>query len=561
MPRFNRRRKKTARKKAMINTTLYRLKAIDEATKVIKRVSAQLESTRRIAARFSIAFAAMQNSFNTMERNLDGVSNQFVRIGFIGTTALTMAGKKIYEFEQQVNAMSAVSGLARWEIQGLVDTAEELGRITEHSATQAATAGVSLLRMGFNVSEANGLMKQALALATAGQLSMADAAELLGVTIKSYGFNISEAGRIIDVFSKAAASGNITVAESQELMSKAGAIARLSGVDFEYLVSSFVSIRDRGIEAGSAARGISASIAKFAKPTKESQLAIRSLGVDFNKIKKLGGGFKEIIEALGKTQITEAEAVSIFGLEHVKTGLALVSATKATRELNNELMNSVGFAKRAQDAYMQGLPGAFKLFVSALEGAILSVGGDGGLSSAMIAVLNSATSLINIFNNANPSVKQLVTAFLLLTATMLGVGIILKVVAFSIGGLSAILSIFKGAIIAIRGVLVVWQVINWALAASLSAVGVSLSPIIIGIVAFVGALAGIYLAYQKIKSLITGEKMDLGGGFETLVNTVKNFNINNFMQGNVDINVKTQEGVVAEITNIEGKNMKLGVQH
>lgn len=542
----------------MTNSVLYRLKAIDEASRVIEKVNSKLKETQKQTV---LSFQSVQNALKKTSNSLDSLSNDFLKIGAVGSTAIALAGKKIYEFEQQVNAMSAVSGLARNEIQGLVDIAEHLGRTTEHSATQAASAGVNLLRMGFSVKQSGTLMSDALMLATAGQLSMADSAELLGVTIKSYGFDVSESARIIDVFAKASASGNIVVAETQELMSKAGAIAKVSGVDFEYLVSSFVSVRDRGIEAGSASRGISASIARFAKPTKEARKALKSLGVDFNLIKKQGGGFKEIIEALAKAQMNEAQAVSIFGLEHVKTGLALVQATKATNELNKSLKESTGFAQKAQEAYMQGLPGAFKLFTSALEGAILGVGGAGGLTDAMIKMLNIATSVINAFNNASPAVKKLVTAFLVLTTTMLAVGITLKVLAFSISGFSALLVLFKGAVIVLRTALIAWQVINWALAVSLGAVGLSLSPILIGIIAFVGALAGLYVAYKKIKSLITGEEMDIGGDFEALINTVKNFNISNIMQGSVDINVKSEKGVSTEVTNLEGKNMKLGVQN
>lgn len=515
---------------------LYHLKVIDDATKHFDRVKKSIDKVNNVA-------------------------DKLTSIGAKAGIALTGLGYVVLKFETQMNALSAVSGETTKSLQPLRERIQSLGATTQFSATQVAEASVKLMQMGYNTNQVANLLGDTLKLASAGNLSIAEASALVGTSMKSMGLELDQTTRIVDVYAKAAASGYATVNDFQELISKSGSIAKVTGVNFEDLVASFIAVKDTGVEASIAARGIGAVITRLIKPTGASSKVLESMGINVEKFVKLP--FQEKIQALAKANLTAAGATEIFGLEHLKTGLALVESIKQTEKLTETLKNSNGYAKTAMDAYMNGLPGAFKLFTSAVEGAILKTG-DAGLTGALVRLLNVGTSVLTWFTNLNPAILNIISTSLVLGATMLGVGIALRTVAFAVAGYRIGLIALRGTIIAIRTVSIAWAVVNGILTASFAAMGVAISPILLTIIAVVVALAGLYFAYKKIKGLFSKEKE---GEDDFSLKQIKELQANitntSVMKGGatVDVNLNNNSDAKAEVNNVSSYgNLNLGVQ-
>ncbi|WP_270999095.1 phage tail tape measure protein, partial [Listeria seeligeri] len=88
------------------------------------------------------------------------------------------------DFESELSNIEAVSGASAAEMTKFKDLAVELGASTKFSATEAAQGITELLKAGVSTTDVlNGGLSGALSLATAGEIGLADAAEIASTAL------------------------------------------------------------------------------------------------------------------------------------------------------------------------------------------------------------------------------------------------------------------------------------------------------------------------------------------------------------------------------------------
>ena len=140
-----------------------------------------------------------------------------VAFAAVAGKALEMAGG----YDLAMRSVQAKTGATGEVLDKLSEQAREMGRTTVHSATEAARGQAFLAQAGFDANEILSALPATLALATAGELGLADAADIASNVVSGFRLEIDQTGHVSDVLAKSAASANTSVAEMGAAMAKA----------------------------------------------------------------------------------------------------------------------------------------------------------------------------------------------------------------------------------------------------------------------------------------------------------------------------------------------------
>ena len=145
------------------------------------KVSSGLDAIRQKMASFSSASQEMVKNFDTGAKQLlGGITAIVVGVKTFGVVqnAFGTSIDTAANFEQAMARVKAVSGATSEEFKALSEQAEQLGRDTQFSASQAANAQEFLARAGFQTNEITAAMPNLLSMAAAEWMDLANAADM-----------------------------------------------------------------------------------------------------------------------------------------------------------------------------------------------------------------------------------------------------------------------------------------------------------------------------------------------------------------------------------------------
>lgn len=312
----------------------------------------------------------------------------------VGLTAIKMSG----DFESSMNRVKAVSGASGDEMEQLKEQAKELGATTQFSASQAADAMGFLAMAGFKTNEIMTALPGVLNLAAAGNLELADAADIASNILSGYGLKVEEIGRLNDVLAKTFTSANVDMRMLGESFKYVGPVASSAGIQFEEAAAAIGLLGNAGIQGSEAGTALRGAISGLLKPSNEAAETMKRLGVSATDSKGQLLPLHQIIGQLEKSGAKTADMMTIFGLEAGPAMQALVSqGSGALSGLTKELENSGGTAEEVAKTQMEGFNGQLNELKSAFEGLMISIGESGLLEWAtkFVKVLTDLTSRAN----------------------------------------------------------------------------------------------------------------------------------------------------------------------
>jgi len=150
---------------------------------------------------------------------LQSIGNKFAGVGKDLTKKITApimgigigAIKVGMEFEAGMSKVAAITTATSGEMEELTAQAEELGRKTQFSATQASEAMSYLGMAGMNTSEIMSTMPAMLDLAAASGTDLASTADIVSDALSAFSMEASQAGQLADIMAKASSTANTNV--------------------------------------------------------------------------------------------------------------------------------------------------------------------------------------------------------------------------------------------------------------------------------------------------------------------------------------------------------------
>ena len=402
-----------------------------------------------------------EQGFKKVNMQLNSVARTAAVAGGALTAALFGVGRTILGFEQTMNNLQAILNASSEEMEKLREQALEFGSATAFSASQVGEAQTELAQGFGDVERTLKALPDVLNLASAGQLSMGEAAALVRNQMNAFGLTIDDVSHITDVLAKAATSGSTTVRELAPAFAQVASAASFAGLSIERTAAFIVALRDVGLraeQAGTALRNVMVRLTE-PEPPQNFLNALNRIGVSFEELKRLAqrGEYEDIFRRLGEAGLDAATAISLFGTEGFSAGASLTDSISKVEALTESLIGAEGWAERMRLIQEQGLPGAVAAFRSALEGLQLSLG-EAGLTGWIAKAADTLRGFVVWLRNADGWVKTTMAIVLASGPVLLGLAVFLKLVTFALSGLVPLLKLARGAVWLWRNALILTRI-------------------------------------------------------------------------------------------------------
>lgn len=328
------------------------------------------------------AYSRMGKTIAGVAGRLAGFAGAGLSLGAIITTTR--------EYGQALSDLSAITGATGTQLKSLDEAAQEMGRSTEYSASQAvealklmASAKPELLQTADGLTEAT---KSALTLAQAAGSTLPDATRTLALSLNQFGVGAQEADRYINVLAAGAKLGASEIADTAAAIKNGGVAAAQAGVGFETLNAAIQVLAEREIKGGEAGTALRNVILALEKGTDKT-------------LKPSVVGLSGALDNLSKKNLSTAQAVKLFGVENINAASVLVDNRSKLNALTLALTGTQTAHEQAA-IRVNNLNGDIMGLTSAFEGMIIKIGqsSTGPLRSGIQSVTDGINLLTDNFN-------------------------------------------------------------------------------------------------------------------------------------------------------------------
>lgn len=364
--------------------------------------------------------------------------------------------KKVIDLETNLNVLQAVTGASAAQMAVASARAVQLGAditLPGVTAAKATEAMLELGKAGLSFDNILGATRGTLQLATAGQLSFADAAAITGRALNAFKLSGDQAGRVADLLAAAANASTGDVTDMAFALRQASANAATLGIPIEQVVAAISQLANAGIVGQDAGTSLKTFFIGLTKNTKPAIKAQKELGVSFidaaGNVKPFPIILRDLNKALAGLPTGKAQKLiqDIFGQDAARAALILGTAGPEAFGEMLTAVTKVGAANDLASARTKGLAGAFENLRNIAEtmttNALLP------LLPIFTQVVNLAGDLLKALDGLSPQAKASAAAFV---AVVAAAGPLLLIFS-GLAGTAAFLLTPFGALVGILAVL------------------------------------------------------------------------------------------------------------
>lgn len=304
----------------------------------------------------------------------------------VGVTA-TIAGPGIAsatvfgQFEHEMARVRGLTGATSDEFNQLTAQAKQLGATTQFTARDAARAMGFFAQAGFNTNNILQAMPSTLDLAAAGQLDVAEAADIATKIMYGMGVQAQDLPHAMDVLTKAMQTANTDLRQLGDAFKYAGAVAKTAGMSLEETTAFIQMMSNAGIQADMAGTTLRGALLAITSPSKEASDQMAKLGV---KVKDARGNMLNMADIMGQFEVAmagmgEGDRLEILGRifdNRQASGFAeaVAKGGAALAQMAENLNQSDGAARKFASIQMNTMYGQWLLFTSAVETLQITIG-------------------------------------------------------------------------------------------------------------------------------------------------------------------------------------------
>lgn len=338
--------------------------------------------------------AAIRNYRSTVGNYAGGIQKAFLKISAAWMVirgvfnAFKGSIEKIRDFEQANADLGTIVGANADELKRLTDSALELGRTTEYTASQVTQLQTELAKLGFGTQSIETMQKPVLQFATAVGASLPDAAALAGATLRSFGLNVSDTEDVLATLAVATNRSALSFSYLKTAMSIVSPVANTFGFSVRDTAALLGTLADAGFDASSAATATRNILLNLADAN--GKLA-QSLGAPVHTLPDLVSGLQRLrdrgIDLAETLELTDKRSVAAFN--------TFLNGSDNLRRLRENLEDVNGELGRIAEDRLNTVEGSIKLLQSAWEGFVLSFYNSRGTIKSVIDFITSGIEGIN----------------------------------------------------------------------------------------------------------------------------------------------------------------------
>lgn len=414
---------------------------------------------RNLVVKITADISSLSKGLQTAQKKLKNISSSFTKIGTKMTASLTLPivalGASVVnlsqQFEQSMANAGSVSGATAEELQRMTDLAREMGSKTVYSASQAADALYYMASAGYKVDQMAAAIQPTLNLAAATQNDLAFTTDTVVATLNQFQLGAEGAERVSNVFAAAIGASQATLEKLGNSMSYVGPVANSLGYSIEETTGALAVLYNAGYDGSMAGTSLRQSLVALMNPTTSAQKVFADLGLDLALLDPTTNSLADIIDVLGKSGMTTAQAMEVFGARAGPGMLALLSAGgDAVRDMTEAVTGTTAATTMAEQQ-LDTLQGQMKLLKSEVEEIALQFG------DVLIPIIRQLlkkyiTPLIHKISGLSSGTKKTIVTVALLAAAIGPLFLIIGKLVSGIGAIAKVASLLfskVGLIIAI----------------------------------------------------------------------------------------------------------------
>lgn len=282
-------------------------------------------------------------------------------------------------FDTAMSQVAATMGTTVDKIGNVKAKAEEMGRTTKYTATEAAE-GMNILAMaGLSADEQISGIGTVLNLASAGAMSLEESATYTTGAVKGFGDSMSNASYYADLMAKGATLANTDVRGLGEAFSGSAATAKNYGQSADSVTVSLLRLAEQNVTGSVASTALNRAMADLYTPTDNAAKALDQLGVSAYKSNGEAKDFNDLVDELnGSLQGMTAEQknnalATIFTTQGLQAFNKMTASSDATvQKFWKGIQDSSGSAAQQAATQLDNLQGDMTLLSSATEGLELA---------------------------------------------------------------------------------------------------------------------------------------------------------------------------------------------
>ncbi len=385
------------------------------------------------------------SSADMSEKAQDAMSK--VGAGALGMGAaigggIALAIAKYSEFDQAMSQVTANADTNAKGLEKLRAAALSAGAATSFSATEAADAENELAKAGVSVNDIlSGGLTGSLALAAAGQIGVADAAETAATALTQFKLSGQDIPHVADLLANGANQAQGGVDDLSMALKQGGLVAAQMGLSLDDTVGTLTAFASAGLIGSDAGTSLKTMLLALANPSSQAAETMKKLGIDaydaggqFIGTAKLAGVLKDKLHDKSQEERTAALA-TIFGSDAIRGANVLYD--QGASEMANYTKNvaASGGAAKTAAALQNNLSGDLEKLGGSFDTLLISAGA--GANGPGRVIVQMLTSLVNVVGEIPAPVQQAGILLGIATAAVLLFGgaalvAVPKVIAFNV---------------------------------------------------------------------------------------------------------------------------------
>ena len=406
----------------------------------------------------------LERGLRSAQAKLKNFGSSLTTVGKGMVTAATLAAapfafatKTFADFDDQMRMVKAVTGATEKEFQRLTEVAEKLGRETSFTAKQVADGMTAMGRMGFNSKEIENAIPAVLNLSRATGTELGEAAETAANNMRVFGIESGKMAEVADILTATANGSAQTLTDLAEGLKMAGPQAAAANDNIVNVSGALGVLANMGIKGSLAGTALRKSYSQFAKSDIQNKL--KAIGIATTDASGNLRSMPDIMADIAKkmnampTAKRLGFAEEIFDLRGSLAGLQLGGNIQQLDDFINKLKSVQGTAVATATKMDKGIGGAFRRFMSAVEGVQIVIGRVIGDAIApyvdrISLMLNKLAEWIAVHKEVVIMAVKVIAGVTALGAALIVTGVAFKAMAVVVGGLCTIFNILKVVVLA-----------------------------------------------------------------------------------------------------------------
>lgn len=323
------------------------------------------------------------------------------------------------DFDVAMSAVRADTHETAGNMKELSDAALKAGADTKYSATDAAGAIDELAKAGVSTEDIlSGGLTGALSLAAAGNVDVAESAELAATALVQFNLAGDQTEHVADLLSAGAGKAQGSVHDLGFALQQAGLVASQAGLSIEETIGTLSAFAAAGLKGSDAGTSFRSMLLHIANVSGESQKAMDAVGISFydasgNMLDMAGiaGVLQKQLGHLTQEQ-RDATMAQIFGSDAVRAANVLYKNGAAGIEAWTNKVNDAGYAAETAAIKTDNWRGDLERLKGSISTFFISSGSDADsdirrFTQGLEKAVDGLSALSEWFSRTNDSGKGL----------------------------------------------------------------------------------------------------------------------------------------------------------